>query len=757
LKKITLSFLSIFLLFKADAQTQQQIDNQVTFTKLYGYVRYFHPSDEAAGIDWDRFAIYGSKKVAECSDRQQLRATLIDLFTPFAPTLQISDQNINFNKSALTPPSLSGYKTVAWQHLGVGLINDKRSPYQSARTNRNITFEQIPLQVGALIVSGLDAKPYRGKEFKLQARAKIVSGTGTGHLWARADLNNRKFGFFNNMTENPIIKNEWQDYTITGLIDTNAASLVTGSFLSGRGEFVFCDFKISVKEGGEWKEVFKDQLNSKKTGLFDPNMNSKSAEAEYAYAIVEDSKTPGDKWTSIKSIPKQIVEKHSTYFKAYPAVGEFINKDIGSGLSVIIPLSLYGNTLHTYPLADTAKLSALKSNYSKIPDAIISGDDLNTRLADLCITWNVLQHFFPYFDFAQTNWTNDLKEAISAAYLDKTSYDFKKNLQRLTARLKDGHGFVRQTRGDNNLFIPPIAWEWIEGKLVITNVIDKAIVLKKGDIITAINGIKPEDHFKTVTQYISAATTGYLDHRAQTESLLGERETELKLTVSNVEGKTSDVLLKRTMPSQQFNSPAYGDIKMLTKDVMYVNIGSAYMKTIDSALLQLQNAKVIICDLRGYPRDNNNFIEYLLTRKDTAANWMQIPRIIYPDQEKIAGFTKEGFGLKPRKPHLNAKIIFLTDGQAISWAESYMGLIEHYKLATIIGQPTAGTNGNINSLSLPGGYNIIFTGMKVVKLGGSQHHGVGTKPDIYVNKTIKGIREGRDEFLEKAMEVADVR
>ena len=28
----------------------------MTFTKLYGYVRYFHPSDEASNIDWENFA-----------------------------------------------------------------------------------------------------------------------------------------------------------------------------------------------------------------------------------------------------------------------------------------------------------------------------------------------------------------------------------------------------------------------------------------------------------------------------------------------------------------------------------------------------------------------------------------------------------------------------------------------------------------------------------------------------------------------------
>ncbi len=83
-----------------------------------------------------------------------------------------------------------------------------------------------------------------------------------------------------------------------------------------------------------------------------------------------------------------------------------------------------------------------------------------------------------------------------------------------------------------------------------------------------------------------------------------------------------------------------------------------------------------------------------------------------------------------------------------------MGFIEGYHLATIIGQPTAGTNGNINPFRLFGGYTISWTGMKVIKHDGSQQHGVGILPDIYVQKSIKGVREGRDEFLEKAIEVA---
>lgn len=113
-----------------------------------------------------------------------------------------------------------------------------------------------------------------------------------------------------------------------------------------------------------------------------------------------------------------------------------------------------------------------------------------------------------------------------------------------------------------------------------------------------------------------------------------------------------------------------------------------------------------------------------------------------------------GWSMIAQKPHLDAKVFFLLDGSAISYAESFMGFIEHYDLATIVGQPSAGTNGNVNRFQVPGGYNITWTGMKVFKHDGSPLHGVGILPDVYVQKTIQGIRENRDEFLEKAIELA---
>jgi C-terminal processing protease CtpA/Prc len=131
-----------------------------------------------------------------------------------------------------------------------------------------------------------------------------------------------------------------------------------------------------------------------------------------------------------------------------------------------------------------------------------------------------------------------------------------------------------------------------------------------------------------------------------------------------------------------------------------------------------------------------------------------IPIISRPDHQSVVEYDTGGrWDLQPIAPKLNAKIAFLTDGRAISYAESYMGIVEAYKLADIVGEPTAGTNGDVNPFTLPGGYTVVWTGMKVLKHDGSQHHGVGIQPTVPVSRTIRGVREKRDEQLERAVEI----
>lgn len=223
-----------------------------------------------------------------------------------------------------------------------------------------------------------------------------------------------------------------------------------------------------------------------------------------------------------------------------------------------------------------------------------------------------------------------------------------------------------------------------------------------------------------------------------------------------VEGQ--DKLLKRDLfyyrEAEQRRSLKEG-YRFLDNDVVYLNLDILPLDSIKALLPRLQQSRAIIADLRGYPNGNHELITHLLSTKDTK-EWMHVPQIVYPDRDRLENYKSFGWSLKPQKPYLgDKKVVFITDGSAISYAESYMGFIEGYRLATIVGQPTAGTNGNINQFQLPGGYFITFTGMKVKKHDGSPLHGVGILPDVYVEKSLKGVKEGRDEFLEAALRLAN--
>jgi hypothetical protein len=54
------------------------------------------------------------------------------------------------------------------------------------------------------------------------------------------------------------------------------------------------------------------------------------------------------------------------------------------------------------------------------------------------------------------------------------------------------------------------------------------------------------------------------------------------------------------------------------------------------------------------------------------------------------------WNMHPLEPRWRMPVAFMTNSGAISYAESIMGIVEHYRLGEIVGSPTAGTNGNIN-------------------------------------------------------------
>ena len=134
---------------------------------------------------------------------------------------------------------------------------------------------------------------------------------------------------------------------------------------------------------------------------------------------------------------------------------------------------------------------------------------------------------------------------------------------------------------------------------------------------------------------------------------------------------------------------------------------------------------------------------------------MHVARIVQPalpgEPRPMPAWESFGWDLVPAQPHIAGHVVFLTDGRAISYAESVMGYVEALGIE-IVGSPTAGTNGNVRRVTLPTGSTVGFTGMKVTRHDGSRSHLVGILPTIPVEPTVAGIRDGRDKVLDRALE-----
>jgi C-terminal processing protease CtpA/Prc len=421
--------------------------------------------------------------------------------------------------------------------------------------------------------------------------------------------------------------------------------------------------------------------------------------------------------------------------------------DLGGGVSCLVPLALFADAKGTLPHSNSpikeAKTGAVK----------YSGNDRSTRLAAVALAWNVMQHFYPYFDVVKVDWPQVLRETLNAASNDADEAAFLKTLRRMIAQLHDGHGGVYHPSDNSDSYRVPVIFGWVEDRLIVTQVADEAVGLRPGDIVVKVDG-KPSAEILTEKEaLISGATLQWRRFNSVYQLVFGSKDSQMLLDVLTQNGETRSVTLQRTMaePLRETRPPKVQEIK---PGIFYLDLDRIVDADFQAALPQLERAKGIIFDLRGYPKVSPDLIGYLIDKPAASPHW-NIPIVTTPDHANLVYLDAGRWNLQPKAPRLKAKIAFLADGRAISYAESYLGIIEAYKLAEIVGETTAGTNGNINPFILPGNYRVIWTGMKVLKHDGSQHHGIGIQPTVPVSRTIRGVAEQRDEQLERAIATVD--
>ncbi|MDI1477888.1 S41 family peptidase [Polyangium sp. y55x31] len=726
------------------------LENVVAFTQLYNYVRFFHPSDEAARADWNAIAVDGARRVEGATSAEELAQILGEIFGPVAPTLRVFPTGLrqDLPEAILPPKDGSKPKIVAWQHEGIELGMLPNNVYKSQRVN---DMEASPLEPGGIDTS-LPIEKCAGKKVVVSAFARVESPgeQGGAQIGIGVKGAQKKYDW---TTSTPARPREWTKITHTVDVPADAKGVDIGFEIDGAGKAFFDDVVVEVQEGGKttalkiknpgFEKVEKDEI----TAWNVPSPEQAKALGIGAATTTEAPKS-GKRAVVVTATPKPPPKL------ALPS--EVYEAELGGGVSCKLPLTLYADDRGTLPHGTAAPAEPPPSGVSAT--FAYSLKDRETRLAGITMAWGIMQHFYPYFDVVGTDWTAVLRKSLSKAATAIDEQGAVLALELLVTQLHDGHGnVVRMVRTPEGQPVPematrgylPMNFTWAEGQLVVTNVHPSAgAEVRPGDTVIAI-GDKPIDAWMAAIEpRIPAATPGWRKRVATSHLRMGTKGEPVKVTLKHEGGNPVTVELAYSLgmmeklPQEKRPEP----VAEVALGISYVDLDRVTPEQFEAALPRLAKAKGVIFDLRGYPKVEPGVLGHLTSKPLASPDW-KMPRIVRPNREGLT-FEVVKWIVEPKAPRIQGKIVFLTDERAISQAETWMSMVDHYKLGKIVGATTAGTNGNVNPFPVPGGVVITWTGLRVERFDGSRFHGVGVPPNIPATRTVKGIREGRDEVLE---------
>lgn len=387
--------------------------------------------------------------------------------------------------------------------------------------------------------------------------------------------------------------------------------------------------------------------------------------------------------------------------------------------------------------------------------------DLGYRFLAGCRIWGTIHHFYPYLHLLD-DWDGAFRTSLPELAAAEGEEAYARAVLRFLAHVEDGHTGVwghpgiAAVRGET---LPPIGVREIEGRMVVTRVYDPSIDdLHVGDEIRAVDGRPVEEGIEALWPLVTASRPPLRRLVAFRWSLAGPADSTVVLTVSGADGGWREVAVPRgtasSPPPEREEHPwrvleGTGELT-----VGYVDLTELRLPQVEPAMAELAGTDAIVFDMRGYPHGTAwALAPHLNVKGATELAVFRRRELTYQsfDVPDSGQFFVQAIPDADVEPY-RGRVVMLIDERAISQAEHTALMFEQVADTTFVGTPTAGANGDVTNFRLPGGITVQFTGHDVRHADGRQLQRVGILPDVEVAPTLEGLRAGRDEVLERAVE-----
>jgi C-terminal processing protease CtpA/Prc len=384
------------------------------------------------------------------------------------------------------------------------------------------------------------------------------------------------------------------------------------------------------------------------------------------------------------------------------------------------------------------------------------GNDTGYNILTLFRLWNMAEYYFPSVNITDTKWSEVLTDYIPK-FLSTESVKWM--TAELVTELSDTHSMMSKNPVHYGGRLP-VELGFVEDKLIVTDnrkylADGEKPVFELGDEIVSIDGHSPDYFVERTRRYIAASNESVLLRDAA--KLASYANGEVSIVVIR-KGQQRELDVSTIFWEESRNRYAQWMEDKTYYELLNDSIGYLYpakFKNADGATImeEFAETKAIIIDMRCYPSD---FMPFEFIGRYFVPETIQ--HVIFTRAvEKLPGYFVEftqSMGFK-NGDYYKGKIIVLVNERTQSQAEYTTMAFQAAPNTIVVGSRTAGADGNVVALPLPGGVSTMFSGLGVFYPDGTNTQRVGVRIDHYVEPTIEGIKAGRDEVLEKALEIIE--
>ena len=380
--------------------------------------------------------------------------------------------------------------------------------------------------------------------------------------------------------------------------------------------------------------------------------------------------------------------------------------------------------------------------------------------------WNMVQYFYPNRDImggdpahAQQYWDEVLQSSIPRIALASDAVSYQQELMRFITAINDTHAnlwssiTVRPPMGQCGL---PVEIRFIEGLPVVNRYLSesygRASGLLRGDVIEELDSVPIGDLVQQLRPFYADSNEAarlrdigrYLTRGTCASTSVKVRRAGLDVSVSTARVPV-DLLNLNVLSTHDRDGDTF---QRLSEDVAYLKLSSVVAANSASYVRQAAGTKGLVIDIRNYPSE---FVVYTLGSL-LVSNSTPFVRFTKGDASNPGAFHwMAPITLTPAQPHYSGKVVILVDEITQSQAEFTTMAFRTAPGAIVIGSTTAGADGDVSLIPLPGGLSSYISGIGVFYPDNRPTQRVGIIPDIEVKPTVLGIQSGRDELLDEAV------